>query len=140
MNKLVLLISAFLIGCAAPSYKREPELDSRLASSLSCWKADMTGAKLDWVSGFSRINRIVVGELPSGKLGLYDQWICSVTVSDLAVGEGPYSTRATLYHELGHAVFGLEHGSCAIMGTGMNEDWWRENWDSVKQEYILEIK
>lgn len=143
MNRLIALL--FLGACAVAAVKgymeAEPlldqEVDPRLETPLRHWQQDVDQTRLIWRARFARVKSIGVKPLPAGWTGLYDQWSRRLWVSPERLSAGPYSTRATLYHELGHGVFLLKHSSCRLMGPALEEEYYREYWSALVQEYLM---
>lgn len=49
--------------------------------------------------------------------------------------------KAVLWHELGHYIFGLEHGDCTLMESETSPTiFYKENWAELQKEYIQECK
>jgi hypothetical protein len=119
--------------------EKEPDVDPRLAQWVSEWKRDMENAGIDYRVGFSRIAKIRICE--ECRAGYSDRGDREIAVSREQLNAGPNSARGTIYHELGHAVFNLQHGSCNIM---RRESWtepeYSENWTFFIDEYINKCK
>lgn len=143
------LISAILIvgaiACATLMFTqssaptREPWVDPFLEQYVLEWKDDMQREGIDYEQGFSRIERIVICE--DCKAGYSDRGDREIAVSKEQLMIGPYSTRGTIYHELGHSVFNLQHGSCNIMQSmSPTEEELRERWTLFTEEYLTHCK
>lgn len=118
---------------------KEPEVEYRLVQWVDEWKRDMKNAGIDYAAGFGRICRIKVCE--DCKAGYSDRGDREIAVSIEQLKAGPYSARGTIYHELGHAVFNLQHGSCNIMrSNSWAEDEYANYWNDFVEEYINECK
>jgi hypothetical protein len=131
---LVLALATGWIETDRPSTQR---IDPRLKESVRVWRHDMDRTQLVWQARFFRIDPMVVEPLPNGNSGCYDHWSHRLSVSPEQLLAGPYSTRATVYHELGHGVFFLKHGSCKLMGPALDEAYLRQNWNQLVSEYII---
>lgn len=118
-----------------------PWIDPYLASDVNSWQRDMESAKIDYRAGFNRISKIAFEEIELSHTGSYTTWGRIIIVSHRQAEKGPWSVKATLYHELGHAVFRLEHGSCAIMAkSSASEKEIKENWSNWLAEYLMVCK
>jgi hypothetical protein len=119
----------------------EPEIDPKLASFVDEWKSDMMEKNIDFRAGFNRIDKISIVDLNDELVGLSDKRSGSVMIDPIQFEKGNNSVRATVYHELGHYVFGLEHGDCLMMmETEMEEKDLRRGWSTIKESYLLICK
>ena len=140
------LIAIFFLGFCAfhltAGYQRArqetpQQVDPRLASSVARWRHDMERTPLIWQARFARVKSIEVAPLPDDAAGCYDGWSRKILVSPQRLTAGSYSTRATIYHELGHGVFLLGHSSCKLMGPTKSEEYYRAHWGELVSEYII---
>lgn len=118
MNTIRLLaVCAIGVVIAAVSYDNsEPEIDPRLREHVVSWKAMMDSAGIEVEAGFRRLDRIVVSDdLPLGKLGQASRGRGTVLISQSVLDQGQAETEWVVWHELGHAVFGLGHTETGIM-------------------------
>lgn len=142
---LVLLgiaFSALLIGRNLESRSQveySVEVDSRLEPYFEEWRQEMKGAGLNPDPALARLQRVEVCR--DCKSGYSEKGRGRIGVSERQLELGPYSTRGTLWHELGHFVFDLEHGSCGIMrhSSWREEEYWA-SWSGFKEEYINECR
>lgn len=130
---------AFHLNAGYQKARQEPpqQVDPRLASSVARWRHDMERTPLIWQARFARVKSIEVAPLPEDAAGCYDQWSRKILVSPQRLTAGHYSTRATIYHELGHGVFLLGHSSCKLMGPTKSEEYYRAHWGELVSEYII---
>lgn len=130
---------AFHLNTGYQKAKQEPpqQVDPRLASSVARWRHDMERTPLIWQARFARVKSIEVAPLPDDAAGCYDRWSRKILVSPQRLTAGSYSTRATIYHELGHGVFLLGHSSCKLMGPTKSEEYYRAHWGELVSEYII---
>lgn len=139
MLAAVVLAVTVSLALMLSSDSTEPMVDTRLESAVDEWRQDMYHAHIDYVNAYNRIDiiRVRAGDgLHSGSSDLIKGEV-SVTLTQL--DSGKYSVMGTLYHELGHQVFRLEHGSCALMRNQVwTESEYREHWEEWKREYIQE--
>lgn len=117
----------------------EPLVDLRLQSAVDEWRLDMHRARISYEKGYNRIDIIRVGERDGLHSGSSDRVTGEVAVGLSQIEAGPYSIKGTLYHELGHQVFHLGHGSCALMRQQVwTEAEYQENWAEWNREYLQE--
>lgn len=115
----------------------EPLVDLRLQPTVDEWRLDMHRAGISYEKGYNRINIIRVRAGDGLHSGGSDRWTGEVSVFLSQLEAGPYSVKGTLYHELGHQVFRLDHGSCALMRQQVwTEAEYRENWAEWTKEYL----
>jgi hypothetical protein len=126
-----------LTQSSAPT--QEPWVDPLLEQYVIEWKADMQRAGIDYERGLNRIERIII--CADCKAGYSDRGDHEIAVSMEQLMIGPYSARGTIYHELGHSVFNLQHGSCNIMqSTSPTEEELTESWSEFTEEYLTHCK
>lgn len=118
-----------------------PVVDHRLESALSDWQADMEEADLDVEWRMGRLEGIIVYE-STFKAGHSDPGSRIVYVSNRALKLGPWTAKATLYHELGHFIFGLNHtDEISIMyKETLPEEFYRDHWPELYQDYLTQCK
>jgi len=122
---------------AGRSSGEEPLVDKRLSPYFEEWKRDMRKAGLDYSVALSRVDRIEVCE--DCKAGYSDRGDREIAVSREQLEIGPNSVRGTLYHELGHSIFNLQHESCNIMRSKCwTEEEYELYWPDFLVEYINE--
>ena len=142
MSRLIFFaVVGVLVVASYRSWLDEPSapqaVDPRLEAAVQGWRHDMERTDLIWQARFERIESISIERLPQSKAGCYDHWSHRISLSPEQLVAGPYSTRATIYHELGHAVFLLKHSSCKLMGPAEEESYYREHWAELVSEYII---
>jgi len=119
----------------------EPYISKDLIPFVKEWRVDMKRARIPYRESYIRIDEIVVVSDYGHNAGGSNILFGTVKVSLYQLQEGPWSTRGTLYHELGHSVFGLRHDSCHLMrGVAWSEEEYRDNWDYWLREYLDECK
>ena len=115
-----------------------PNISSGLLPYVNEWKRDMDDAGIVYEEGFNDIRHINVVDFYFDNAGKASRRHRTVYVGEDCFKAGPYSVKATLYHELGHYIFQLEHGSCVLMEKGnRSEDEYSENWDLFLKEYLI---
>lgn len=128
-----------LTGFGGRDRGKEPAVDPRLVQWVDEWKRDMQRAEIDYAAGFGRIDRITICE--DCRAGYSDRGDREIAVSREQLAMGPNSARGTIYHELGHAVFNLQHESCSIMRSkSWDETEYAVYWTAFVEEYINECK
>lgn len=146
--QLLRSLTLFLIGAGVLLYYiwtrppgPGPVVDHRLEFALSTWQADMEEADLDINWRFGRLERITVDQ-SKFLAGHSDPGRQIISVSNQVLKLGPWTTRATLYHELGHFIFGLNHtDEIGIMyRETLPEDLYRDQWPELYQEYLTQCK
>ena len=112
------------------------EVDPRLVPHLNSWLRDVQSAGIQVDGLLHGLRRIDVTPERS-HAGESDRWAGHVLVSEEMLERGPWSTRAALYHELGHWAFQLDHGSCRLMATGSYyESTYAREWAKMVKEYL----
>jgi len=77
--------------------------------------------------------------LPTGRVGRTNYRTQTVSL-DYSVVD-PWLVKATLWHELGHLYFSLDHNSCRIMDERAHPaDFYKDRWPELEKEYIKLIK
>lgn len=139
LSFLVLVVVALSQGFLQQRGRTGPYVDPRLKPDVMEWQRRMDQVGADWKEDFADIRSIEVGELTGSEVGRYNQWSRRVEIDPDQLRAGPYSTRATLWHELGHAAFVLKHGSCRLMCESMSEEEYSAQWPELEQEYLAAI-
>lgn len=134
MSKVLLALAVCAVAFTYYSRREQrTRVDSRLGEALGQWRQDMTG--IEYSGGWSRLSRLYVARLQS-KSGCSDLAKQEIIIDEDQLEAGPYSTAGTLYHELGHYLFKLEHGSCSLMRkNSWTEEEYRQNWSQFVEEY-----
>jgi len=118
-----------------------PVVDPRLESALSAWQSDMKEADLEIGWRFGRLERIFIDQSKI-RAGHSDPGNRTVSVSNEVLKLGQWTTRAILYHELGHFIFGLNHtDEIGIMyKETLPEEVYRDRWPELYQDYLTQCK
>jgi len=110
--------------------------NSRIRLHLMEWERDMKEAGLDPSPALGRLRSIKVANT-SDWAGQYDTGENVIYISVHQLSRGEASLKATVYHELGHMAFKLEHGDCGIMyPTCGTDEYYSQNWNELLKEYI----
>lgn len=144
MNRIaIFLVSLVLLWIGLNHFKPKKQAwevevnDHVVRFYLMEWERDMKDAGLDPAPALGRLRSIKVinttewaGQYATGEGVIY--------ISRYQVQKGPASARATVYHELGHMAFKLEHGDCGIMDTNAEtEEYYSANWNGLLREYLI---
>lgn len=123
---------------------RKVPVDPRLKPYVIEWCWAMEQAGLPWKERLGRLKSVVVEyySVDSRETGNYWHGSRQVTINGHFLKRNPCAVRATVFHELGHACFGLEHGSCTIMRaqTIVDEQVYCDRWDLMVKEYLVQCK
>lgn len=116
-------------------------IDPRLVQYVEEWKSDMRANGFDPDKSVVSLRSVSIESLDDERLG--NTWIYEhrIVVSPSAFEYGDATVRAVVYHELGHYVFGLEHGSCELMAaSNWSNTYYSMDWERIKEEYIKLIR
>ncbi len=143
MRKLIrisLLVASLTLLGATRFSNRTIESDAEkqaVDSAIGIWKQEMKNANIDYTAGFNRISAIRIIRSDGKHAGIQSNTTGIIYISESRINNGPYSILATVYHELGHAVFHLPHGCCELMNVRVySEEKYKEHWEEYKQEYM----
>jgi hypothetical protein len=143
MNRVIIfLVSLVLLWFGLNHFKPKKEAwqvdvsDPVVRFYLIEWERDMKNHGLDPAPALGRLRSITVVNTTEWA-GQYVTSERVIYISRYQVQQGPASTRATVYHELGHMAFKLEHGDCGIMDINSEtEEYYSANWGGLLNEYI----
>ncbi len=142
MKKILLILALFSVVLAGAYFlsvgvKEKPVYSVELESAIGEWKRYQQEAGVFDEAKFNEIRKITVGPLPRSKAGLSDINAKTITISPATIEKGKYSVRACVWHELGHYMYGLDHGSCLMMADSLfPEEITAEYWGHMKSEYM----
>jgi hypothetical protein len=110
--------------------------DPRLREKCLHWERAVRARGLDPGAGLGRLRSI--GSSPDRRCaGRYLTWTSDILISDQLFSRGDWSVRCALYHELGHAVFRLEHAESGIMSAEIpSEEHLEQNWNKLLTDYL----
>ena len=138
---LTVLFIGLLIALLLGDDLGKRTVSRELTPAVESWQRDLTAAGVEWKNRFSLLRSIELADLPPGKAGSSNSFAHSIKISRDLLAEGEYTLQATVYHELGHSAFGLEHGCCVIMQEdNLSETEYQERWPSLLEEYEAECK
>lgn len=132
---LIVLIGAADLGRPESRPGSRPWIDPRLESAVTSWSEEVGSVGLDPETLLSRLDSITVGPCRKGKLGHVAGRLVRIDPKVLARGDA--STDGAVYHELGHAVLGLDHCGEGIMReTAHRESEYQYHWPAWVKEYL----
>ena len=115
----------------------EEKIAPALIPFVAEWEAGMQSAGVDYHEDFDDIRHIKLANFFLDNVGSSSRFNHMILIENDLFNLGPFTVKATVYHELGHYVFDLEHGSCAIMKPKCSsEQDYAEHWDDYKREYL----
>ena len=115
-------------------------VDPALNKEIGLWKNKMDSLRIDYGAGYNRIESIRFG--PTSDAGHYNRWNRNVVINE-SIKNDPILVRYTLWHELGHAVFNLNHSNSTsnIMSKVIpTTEFIRKSWVSMELEYYERCK
>ena len=105
------------------------------------WKSDMDQAGIEYQNEFADIMHIDFADFLTGRAGSSSRFNHMIEINVELIKQGSTSVKATLYHELGHYIFRLEHDCCVIMERrARTEADYAENWNTYVNEYLITCK
>lgn len=141
-SSLILLGLLFVGSLFAGNNK--VEVDPRLKPYVVewCWRMEQAG--IPWQSKFQDLVSIKVEpySVDSREVGNSWRWTHTITINERFIDVSPCVIRSTIFHELGHAVFELDHECCTIMKTTTytNYQIYCDQWDLFVKEYLVQCK
>ena len=132
------LLVAWLLTRPQPT---GPNIDPAVKEFVDRWKSELKQEGLDPERPLLKVTRIEFAKLNDEFAGVSCPRAGRVWINSRQKRAGYYRTLCTVYHELGHSLFGLEHGSCEIMQERCpTEEYLRQNWVQLSKEYINQCK
>lgn len=141
---VTLLACSAVISLHAGDHK--VHLDPALRPYVQEWCDAMDAAGIPWREDFLKLNAIGVmtysvdkAARAAGETDYQKGW---VTINRAYMDRGYCAIRHAVFHEMGHAIFGLKHNSCFIMQTNAIPDlqYYCDGWDWMLKEYIKQCK
>jgi hypothetical protein len=117
-------------------------VDDSLMPFYEEWKKDMHQYDIDY-SNLKWLRKIVVSDYMSDITGgISSTWFKKIQINSRCFEYGYWYTKYVVYHELGHYVFNMNHGSCYIMKSGFpaDEENLSTNWKIHLEEYVKVAK
>jgi hypothetical protein len=114
-------------------------VDPIIQPYLDEWKVTMASNEID-ISRLNNIKSISI-EKNVGSFGISNERLRTIVIDESAVAAGPATLRNTIYHELGHYLFGFEHTSdkCIMHKDNLGEDIYKSTWSTYKEQYVTKI-
>ena len=121
----------------------EIEISPELVVIVDDWKETMISNDLP-ISPFRRIRKIIIVD---DYVVDFDAGYCNkpkqiIYIARSTVNKGYWSTKAAVWHELGHFIFELNHeDELSIMSTYiLHENIYKIKWQELEKRYINECK
>ncbi len=145
---IIYLVFILFIGTALYYWLNEnkptnnaTEIDSCLIDCVNEWRSTLLSEGFDSKPVFTSLRSIKIKKLSEEMVGITHYYKKTIEIDPAILTQGTFALRATIYHELGHYAFGLNHESCKIMSTTiLSEKEYKEHWDDMKNEYIELIR
>lgn len=140
INGFILLLFLF-IGGTLLLYQNEenskpPSIEQGLEVFVDDWRNDCHSRGIDFEDRYNKIDQIVYSDM--NKAGESDTIQHEIRINP---NLNYLQTKSTVYHELGHYVFGLDHSDEGIMRDEIySEEYYIENWENLIENYIFKIK
>ena len=159
--KKILGILALLILCYyGVTYHRhmnEPTVtvDERLVPIVNEWIKMMESEGIQYENTFNRLNCILIvsDSVVIHRMHLYNMEVTdavaisdpktkSIIISETQANKGGLVLKATVWHELGHSVYGIGHveGYYLMNEYTYTEKEYTSDWDKLKANYLLRCK
>lgn len=138
--KFKVIIISLLISAGYLYWKHnvttEPYIDPALQIFTNEWKTELDNAGISYEAGFNRIDNIILTS-DSEVSAHFDIASRTIMISIAQMERGEFSTRAAIWHELGHYVFRLEHSDGIMNSYSLSEDSYINDWARLKNEYLI---
>jgi len=120
-------------------------VDTRLAGIVDEWKKDMEDNDIFYSTKFNMIHEIRIVEdsvVTGGNAAYADLFQHTIYISESTADKGRLSTKAAVYHELGHYVFYFDHveGDVLMNEYSHDESDLKKNWDTLLKIYLVRCK
>lgn len=137
-GSLIFIVIVFGLVWIGTVDRTAPYVHPELETFVDTWKSDVESANLIWKNSFNRLDSITVHESLDGQANAYVDFARrSVYISRKRLDNDPLEIQATIHHELGHWVFLLEHGDCAMLRpTAHSRLEYYEYWEEMLEEYL----
>ena len=142
---LIFLLLVPLFYFCLQSYLRyveqPPDVDQTLISLVEEWRQLMENNGIEHEAGFNRIDIIRIS-YDNSMSGHSDKINREIVINENQLRSGLYSSRAVVYHELGHYVFCLKHDSkkSIMYSKDLGESYYKNNWETLQNNYINKCK
>jgi hypothetical protein len=119
-------------------------INPNLKAMVDEWKSKMKEHGLQYEDAYIRLRRIeIVDEsLIDNLAGQSNKWTGTIRISNTQIIKGYWTTKAILWHELGHYIFDLDHvDDVTIMNSNTFDEYsYRNYWHDFELSYINQIK
>ena len=120
-------------------YQSGPVIDSRLDRYVNEWRRDMDQARVEYRVKFNiMLDTIkVVNRISANG----DSHTNTIRINANLL-DSEWLTRQTVYHELGHNIFSLDHvdDKCIMFKDDLGESFYQDNWNNLLSKYINKAK
>lgn len=138
MVLFVLSIVVLFALSRADNQSMPPAVDNELRSDVHNWQAFVEASGIELPESWYELEFIEYNLPDAGTAG---QYYANQRTVIIKPGLEEYQQLAIVYHELGHAVFDLEHKGGTLMDCKLqDESFYKENWESLRKDYINQIK
>ena len=136
------LIAGMVVGAGLvfwQDYQTGPVVDSRLDRYVNEWRRDMDQAGVEYKVRFNVMLdtiKVVNGISANG-----DSHTNTIRINANLL-DSEWLTRQTVYHELGHNIFSLDHvdDKCIMFKDDLGESFYQDNWNNLLSKYINKAK
>lgn len=120
--------------------KTRPHIDPALETVVHEWEESMHHAGIEYRPRFNQLEVIARVARETPWAGRTSRATRSIEINQRQVESGQYRLLCTVYHELGHFTFNLEHGSGIMQEECPSEEYLAANWNRLVEEYIEECR
>ena len=120
-----------------------PRVDPALREIVTQWENHMLNEGIDYQAGFNRISYIRIVDDYGVDAGHFDKGSKTINISKVQMKKGYYSTRAAVWHELGHFVFNLNHDddpTDVMFYKSLEEIEYKLIWNDMTEHYSIKCK
>lgn len=148
MWRLILVLAAVVVSLGLlfkailflTKDETRPRVDPALAAAVQEWEESLHKAGIEYRPRFNQLEVIARVARETPWAGRTSRATCSIEINQRQVESGQYRLLCTVYHELGHFTFDLEHGSGIMQEECPSEEYLASNWNSLVEEYIEECR
>lgn len=152
---IILLCTLTYYGVKYHDYMNQPtvKVEERLVPFVNEWIDMMDEERVDYVNSFSKIKLIAIVEdsvvlhhmrlynLKGHAVAISDPVTQMILISETQASKGDHTLRATLWHELGHHIFAIDHvkGYYIMNEYTFSEEEFKEDWAKLRLDYLLMV-
>lgn len=127
------------------SDNKYPDVHPTLVQVVNEWEDMMKSNGIDYRESLYRIKKIEIVDKLDGRhqAGESNKRDRTIKIKSSHLDNGYWVVRATVWHELGHYIFNLEHDNSRLdimNSTNSKEIEYKQNWDELKRNYIKSCK